>query len=74
MNEIPPKIPAKETVCPETPVDRRRQQKARNARNDAGLKTSSDYSRQVDGAGERNRTLDFLITSELLYQLSYTGG
>ena len=27
----------------------------------------------VDGAGERNRTLDLLITSELLYQLSYTG-
>src|SRR5690606_17081892 len=26
------------------------------------------------GAGERNRTLDLLITSELLYQLSYTGG
>jgi hypothetical protein len=25
------------------------------------------------GAGERNRTLDLLITSELLYQLSYTG-
>ena len=27
----------------------------------------------VLGAGERNRTLDLLITSELLYQLSYTG-
>jgi hypothetical protein len=26
-----------------------------------------------DGAGERNRTLDLLITNELLYQLSYTG-
>jgi hypothetical protein len=25
------------------------------------------------GAGERNRTLDLLITSELLYQLSYSG-
>ena len=25
------------------------------------------------GAGERSRTLDLLITSELLYQLSYTG-
>ena len=25
------------------------------------------------GAGERNRTLDLLITNELLYQLSYTG-
>ena len=28
---------------------------------------------EADGAGERNRTLDLLITSELLYQLSYTG-
>ena len=25
------------------------------------------------GAGERSRTLDLLITSQLLYQLSYTG-
>jgi len=25
------------------------------------------------GAGERNRPLDLLITSELLYQLSYSG-
>ena len=25
------------------------------------------------GAGERNRTLDLLITNELLYRLSYTG-
>lgn len=25
------------------------------------------------GAGERSRTLDLLITNELLYQLSYTG-
>uniref|UniRef100_E6PT52 Uncharacterized protein n=1 Tax=mine drainage metagenome TaxID=410659 RepID=E6PT52_9ZZZZ len=30
--------------------------------------------RAVRGAGERNRTLDLLITNELLYQLSYTGG
>ncbi len=28
---------------------------------------------QKDGAGERSRTLDLLITSQLLYQLSYTG-
>ena len=28
---------------------------------------------QVDGAGTRNRTRDLLITSQLLYQLSYTG-
>ena len=27
----------------------------------------------VCGAGERSRTLDLLITNELLYQLSYTG-
>ena len=26
-----------------------------------------------NGAGERSRTLDLLITSQLLYQLSYTG-
>ena len=28
---------------------------------------------QTNGAGERSRTLDLLITSQLLYQLSYTG-
>ena len=28
---------------------------------------------QGNGAGERSRTLDLLITSQLLYQLSYTG-
>lgn len=27
----------------------------------------------LHGADERNRTLDLLITSELLYQLSYSG-
>ncbi len=27
----------------------------------------------LNGAGERNRTLDLLITNELLYRLSYTG-
>ncbi len=27
----------------------------------------------TDDAGERSRTLDLLITSQLLYQLSYTG-
>ena len=26
-----------------------------------------------DGAGDRSRTHDLLITSQLLYQLSYTG-
>lgn len=29
--------------------------------------------RPSDGAGERIRTLDPLITSQMLYQLSYTG-
>ena len=29
--------------------------------------------RRNNGAGERSRTLDLLITNELLYQLSYTG-
>ena len=27
----------------------------------------------IDGAGTRSRTRDLLITSQLLYQLSYTG-
>ena len=27
----------------------------------------------ISGAGERTRTSDLLITSQLLYQLSYTG-
>lgn len=34
---------------------------------------SCDFFGLRIGAGERNRTLDLLITSELLYQLSYTG-
>ena len=43
------------------------------------LKNKPWYLRKVAGfigcfgAGERNRTLDLLITNELLYQLSYTG-
>ena len=28
----------------------------------------------LNGAGEGNRTSDLLITNQLLYQLSYTGG
>lgn len=28
----------------------------------------------MPGAGERTRTSDLLITNQLLYQLSYTGG
>ncbi len=31
------------------------------------------YCRRKGGADERNRTADLLITSELLYQLSYVG-
>lgn len=27
----------------------------------------------IDGAGTKSRTRDLLITSQLLYQLSYTG-
>ncbi len=27
-----------------------------------------------DGAGNRNRTYDLIITSDALYQLSYSGG
>ena len=30
-------------------------------------------SGDIDGAGTRSRTRDLLITSQLLYQLSYTG-
>ena len=37
------------------------------------FQTCSDTIKLWSGAGERNRTLDLLITSELLYQLSYTG-
>ncbi len=29
--------------------------------------------KRLDGAGTRSRTRDLLITSQLLYQLSYTG-
>ncbi len=32
-----------------------------------------EYARGGDGAGTRSRTRDLLITSQLLYQLSYTG-
>lgn len=31
------------------------------------------YSLGITGAGVRSRTADFLITSEILYQLSYAG-
>ena len=44
---------------------------------DSPKKKASEHLRleafAVTGAGERNRTLDLLITSELLYQLSYSG-
>jgi hypothetical protein len=32
------------------------------------------FSGTLYGAGTRNRTRDLLITSQLLYHLSYTGG
>ncbi len=32
------------------------------------------FSEPLYGAGTRNRTRDLLITSQLLYHLSYTGG
>ena len=34
---------------------------------------ANPYFRDLDGAGTKNRTRDLLITSQLLYQLSYTG-
>ncbi len=46
----------------------------------AGAKHATGMSRQdwsgadLDGANEPTRTADLLITSELLYQLSYIGG
>ncbi len=33
-----------------------------------------EYCCHGNGAGDRNRTYDLLITNQLLYQLSYTGG
>ena len=33
----------------------------------------SHFATPPSGAGERSRTLDLLITSQLLYQLSYSG-
>ena len=34
---------------------------------------STSFAQAQDGAATRSRTLDLLITSELLYQLSYGG-
>ena len=34
---------------------------------------ANQHSHALDGAGTKNRTRDLLITSQLLYQLSYTG-
>ena len=39
---------------------------------DAGCVEGMDLSN--DGARDRGRTCDLLITNQLLYQLSYTGG
>ena len=36
-------------------------------------KMPEQLGRSRGGAGERNRTLDLLITNELLYRLSYIG-
>ena len=36
-------------------------------------KPSGRQGHKEDGAGTRSRTRDLLITSQLLYQLSYTG-
>ncbi len=38
-----------------------------------GLGNSKARRLDVNGAGTRSRTRDLLITSQLLYQLSYTG-
>ena len=38
-----------------------------------GLASANLLTLVNSGAGERSRTLDLLITNELLYQLSYTG-
>ena len=46
---------------------------ARALRNDKTQRVSLGQVFDIFGAGERNRTLDLLITNELLYQLSYTG-
>src|SRR4029453_12835956 len=32
-----------------------------------------DLSRHIDGANERNRTADLLLTMQILYRLSYVG-
>ena len=41
--------------------------------NGTGLPRQSVQAPNVDGAGERIRTPDQLITNQLLYQLSYAG-
>ena len=45
----------------------------KSPRNDKAHRVRVGQVLVLIGAGERNRTLDLLITSELLYQLSYTG-
>ena len=42
-------------------------------RNNKASEVVRGFVDEFDGAGERSRTLDLLITNELLYQLSYTG-
>lgn len=49
-------------------------QKARTRRAFWGIHyTAWHCMKRCFGAGTRNRTRDLLITSQLLYQLSYTG-
>ena len=49
-------------------------QKARTRRAFWGVHdTAWHCMKRLYGAGTRNRTRDLLITSQLLYQLSYTG-
>ena len=45
----------------------------RGAEKTKGLASENLLTLMDPGAGERSRTLDLLITNELLYQLSYTG-
>ena len=63
----------KNVGCHRNPTERQNEktrQKAGFSRVSEILKT---FSGTLYGAGTRNRTRDLLITSQLLYHLSYTG-
>ena len=45
-----------------------------NERKGEGEQKEERFHCKTNGASERSRTVDLLITNELLYQLSYTGG